>query len=148
MEVPALDVWVTHAKRDANCGFCPEKVVMGSPELVTRSRRRMGGRTFTRVKMYHPECWMAQGMQYLDTHPYVPKLGRPRLNLSLEDRAARKKLLMQHGQYLYRYRKYMEEGRVVPAVEQYLKAVQLREEIEPLGGVPRSWYAPISVSLS
>jgi len=78
-------------------------------------------------------------MVYLSKHPPVVKSGRPRLQLSSVDKVERTRLLRRHAVLMSLYRAHSEAGRLVIAVEYYLKAFALCEKIEPLGGVPKAW---------
>ena len=138
-----MDVWMTWSKREVQCRFCPDKVDKGTPVVVTRSVKTWEERTFTRTGRYHPQCWVNQGLAYLEKHPVVYKDGRPRLVLTPDQRVARMRLLRRRATLMLRYRRDIAALRIVEAVGHYIKAVELIPLMEPLGGVPRSWLAEV-----
>jgi hypothetical protein len=128
-----------HARRDNKCFWCEEVILRFSPEVISRFRWRAGDKTFTKFRRFHPNCWVEQGLEYLRKNPPVVRMGRPRLALNQEDRGKRLKILRRRAQLMYLFRNASESGKVIQAVEYYLKAYELIKEIEPLGGAPKSW---------
>ncbi|GAG89138.1 unnamed protein product [marine sediment metagenome] len=92
---------------------------------------------------FHPQCWIDQAIAALESKPVVETRGRKKLPMADEVRAARLKILMRRAAVTQRIR--IEMAKV--AGEQNIDRIihlggelnKLKEEIEPLGGVPESW---------
>jgi hypothetical protein len=134
-----MDVWMTHVRRAGKCGFCPSELGQLEPCVVTRQRNSRDGQVYTRVVRYHPQCWISQGLIYLEKHPLILNYGRRRLDLSKEDRSRRLQLLRRRSQLMYYAREAADAKRWWTAANNFLKADALIGEIEKVGGVPKSW---------
>ena len=95
MTVP--NVTMGWCERRTKCEYCPEHIEKGTPGVRVFFWNKGGPdhKGFNVKKYYHPECWVAQGMDYLKMNPYVPKSKKPTLALSPEQRKRRKQLINQ-----------------------------------------------------
>lgn len=134
-----MDVWITQARRRSKCSYCPEPIRQLDAEVIGRSRYTNSSHTFTRIRRWHPQCWVKQGLAHIEAHPIVIRQGRPRLGLNPEQAKERAMLLRRHAQDMHYYRKALADGKLLYAIRCYLRAQDLKERIEPLGGVPGSW---------
>ncbi|GAG85102.1 unnamed protein product [marine sediment metagenome] len=87
------------------------------------------------------QCWVTQGMLNLEAHPYVASgaRGRKPVQLPEEGRKERLAIIRRRASYVQRLRKAVEEGNMDKVVKIFSRIDVLKEEIESLGGVPKSW---------
>lgn len=97
-------------------------------------------------KCYHPECWLKQGYDYLNSNPYIykyRKCGRKSLKLTDEQRVIRKRLLVKMAKLNQRLAECSKledsDSKLVKVSQIMIKKEELRKEIEKYGGVPKSW---------
>jgi hypothetical protein len=144
-----MDVWMSRAKKALKCTFCPEPFETGDAIVITKLKVTNSRGTFTTVRRWHPQCWINQGLIYLEKHPTVDKpTGRPKLELDPEVKAERMKLLRRHAQLMHFHRMAQDKGDILGAVNYYIRACELMPMMEECGGVPRSWYAIPEVATS
>jgi len=99
--------------------------------------------------LYPVNCWMQEGLEYLKAHPYEETRGRKQLPLAKEQKEARLKILRQRARLVQKLKTLMEaydqeEAHLSQEDLNYMIRVgsqieELKERIEPLGGVPPSW---------
>jgi hypothetical protein len=85
-------------------------------------------------------CWEEQGMAYLQKHPYNQgeRGGQP-LGLDYDTNKKRIAVLRRHAKYMQKIRQAMQTDNVDRVIRLANSADKLKEEILPLGGVPKSW---------
>ena len=141
MTIP--NVTMTHCQRRAKCEWCPEYVEAGEP-LVTVFFWNKGTeehKGFNVKRYYHPDCWVAQGLDYLKRNPYVPYIRKKKLELTAEQSKQRYSILRRKAAIDQRKRnlngdfpdKELEEARL------NVKITELMLEIAPIGGIPKKW---------
>jgi hypothetical protein len=144
-----MQVWMRICRRKATCKHCPKPILKGQPMVVCRyyksTRKKKGDPTnrWAFTIRFHPECWIAQGLAALKEKPVVETRGRKKAPMTDEMRAARVKVLARRAAVVMRIKLEVEKpdgernvGRIIKYGGQLN---QLKEEIEPLGGVPKSW---------
>jgi len=139
-----VHVWISRTRQKGKCAFCPNEITKGGYSVVCRSYkyRGEGKAKWTFQRRFHPQCWIDQGIQELESRGFSETRGRPRL-ASDEVTEKRQKILRRRAAVLQRIRKEMAR----PAKERSMDRIvhlgemlnSLAEEIEPLGGVPESW---------
>ena len=144
-----MDVWFTWARKEAECEWCPKKIVRKTPMVVTKLWRKGQAdvRKWNIIHYYHPECYIAQGLDYLDKHPFTEvnagkKKGRPEIVLSEEDKKARIALLKKKSNLEGRIRIIKEKGKkdaVLKEAELTVQLAEVMQEIEKVGGAPTVW---------
>jgi len=138
MTVP--NVTITWCQRVAKCEFCPEDVVAGNP-LVTVffwNRGSLDHKGYNVKKYYHPACWIAQGLDYLDRNPYVPYIRKQKLELTPEQSKERYSILKRKAAIDQRKRKLNGSSAAALALLDR-KIAELMLEIAPIGGIPKKW---------
>lgn len=145
-EAATIQIWITWCRRQATCRYCELPIEVGNPLVRGQSRQKAAE---WKVKLFwHPECWLKDGLQYLEQHPYSAKSqGRPKLQLDEDSKAARKKLITRRAQILYNIREQLENGETELSeslLVEVSKIVQFYREIEVLGGAPKSWQKPLT----
>ncbi len=139
-----MDIWIKLCRKKSKCRHCPEPITKGQYMVVGKLWRRPDGvaRIWTIYLRWHTQCWIDQAITKLEKLPVVESRGRKQL-LPDATRAARVKILMRRARTVQRIRIEVEK----PAEEQTIDRIihlgeilnTLKEEIEPLGGVPKSW---------
>lgn len=141
MTIP--NVTITWCIQRAKCGWCPEYVDAATP-LVTVffwNRGTPDHKGFNIKKYYHPNCWVAQGLDYLDMNPYVPHIRKEKLKLTPEQSKQRYILLRRKAAIDQRKRNlegdFPERMLVEIMLDQKITEVML--EIALVGGIPKKW---------
>lgn len=130
-----MQVWMKACRKKATCAWCGEDVknctymVVGQ-YYIGKWRKR---------KNWHPDCWIAQGIDALERRDYVENRGRQKLALADDKKIMRFKILARRASVLQRMRKAQEEGKIEQMTRLGLQLEKLMVEIEPYGGVPNSW---------
>lgn len=114
--------WLT---KKARCHQCGREMVRGEPIVRGYATLRNG---FHVRRLWHPQCWLEQGMQYLAEHPLEPHHagpGRPRMPLDEEQRKSRHALIQRRSRAVLK-RQWL--------AEQFIgtEDVELRGELEHL----------------
>lgn len=94
-------------------------------------------------KYYHPNCWIAQALDYLSKNPYVPYARKKKLELGPEQSKQRYSILKRKAAIDQRKRRL--EGtpnRIVGEAILDSKIAELIMEIAPIGGIPKKWLKP------
>lgn len=140
-----MDVWFTHCQRKAKCKWCEQPIEKATPMVITRLWRKgdENSRRWNITNYYHPNCYLAQGMDYLETHPYSPRgnRGRPKIQLSEEDKRKRYLLLRRKAALEQRKRKlktsYPDNALMIARIDTQI--IEICMEITLVGGVPKGW---------
>lgn len=99
------------------------------------------GRRWNTKHYYHPNCWVAQGLDYLKLNPYVStgKRGQPKLQLTEEDRRTRYLLLRRKATLDIRLRDARLHGLTERVADLTAKSFDLLLQIAKVGGIPKRW---------
>ena len=129
--------------RTAKCEWCPENINAGEP-MVTLSYWNKGSpdhKGFNIRKYYHPDCWVAQGLDYLKKNPYVPYIRKAKMDLTPEQSKQRYILLRRKSAIDQRIRGLVDK----PVMEARLNIMitEIMLEIAPIGGIPKKWLVPV-----
>jgi len=140
MTIP--NVTIAWSNRIAQCEWCPESIVAGTP-LVTVFFWNKGSpehKGFNVKKYYHPNCWVAQGLDYLERNPYVPYIRKKKMELTPEQSKQRYSILRRKAAIDQRIRDASNRPDVL-LIEARLniKITELMLEIAPIGGIPKKW---------
>lgn len=136
-----MRIWWKWLRRPAKCRWC-EKTILAGEGTVQGSFRTSKG--WFIKSFWHPDCYWYSGWDYLGRTPYIPHEagpGRPKLDLTVEERKKRKSLIVQFSTLRSRKMNALTAGalwRMEPLNEEGLAIMR---KIEPLGGVPRSWWS-------
>ena len=141
-----MHVSFSNCRKTAKCRYCPNPIETGQPMVVGRSRKESaGGKYYYFTSRWHPQCYLDQGLQYLDKHPYTPATkGRPVLNLTSGQRTHRLSLLRIRATSVQRVRAELQKLLPNYNIIQHhgTKLQELYKEIEHYGGAPKSWQQP------
>ncbi len=141
----APNVYFAWNKRIASCAYgCGKDILVKEPVVIVFFWRRGGDdhAKFNIKKYYHPQCWIAQGMDYLGTHPYQAEGERgPKITLSQADHRKRFLLLRRKGALEQRRRNVKcqdaQRALVLARLDAAIAACML--EIAEVGGIPKRW---------
>ena len=134
-----MHVWISWCKRKCECSHCKETILCSEPMVSGRHTTTKGGRKWTIKLHWHPQCWVGQGLAYLQSHPMIKGPGRPRIMLSEEDKAARHRLLLKHGNIRHRQKVAALAGDAVRVLDLEIRRQEVIEEMSKYGPIPRSW---------
>ncbi len=153
-----MDIWVKRAYRPTKCDYCQQYVATGDYLVcgklwLTKSEASatLTARKWLLRKYWHlhsPDgihCWEEQAKYYIDRKPKPIKspAGRKKLELTNEDKRARGKILNRRSTITQRIRAEWEKPLELIDYDEIVHLGTMlkkcKEEIEPLGGVPKSW---------
>lgn len=139
MTVP--NVTMTWCMRKSTCKWCEQSIEQATPVVTVFfwNKGKEDNRRWNVKQFYHPNCWVAQGMDYLGRNPYVPRRREPKL--CTEDMERRRFLIdrfhslyqkrcSNHGQY--------PDG-ILREIDLTQRMVDTMMEVAALGGVPKGW---------
>jgi len=135
MAVPNVSIAWCH--RTAQCKWCENPIESGTAmvSVFFWNKGNEEKRGWNSKYYYHPDCWVAQGLDYLERNPYVPNPGRKRMELEPEQKAKRLKILRRKASLEQRRQKAT--GLMLAHIETLIAG--LLEEIVEVGGIPKSW---------
>ena len=150
-----MDIWLSRCNKTVRCYYCLEDIVVGEPAVFGKlwQRKIVDGVKHLKWTVnirWHGKrlrdgqcCWLEQGLEKLATAVHVEHRGRKRILMSIEHRKSRLFILKKRARLVQKLKALAEAGtdkwdidRVIEIGSQLEK---LQEEIEPFGGVPRSW---------
>lgn len=139
-----MDIWVTYCKRKSKCEHCGEMILAGEPITVGKNWRTHGANTkWCFSHRWHPKCWLEQAMIYLSKHKFIPKAGRPRLQLDDETKQRRNAIMRRRASVIQRIKREVakpREKQKQDRLEHFAEMLmEQKREIEPIGGVPSTW---------
>jgi len=138
-----MNVWVRKTRKKATCFYCHQEVETGTYQIVCQYWMKLkSGGAWKKRMIFHtvPNCWLDRAIAELDSKPVLETRGRKPINLSDPIRELRNKVLRRKASVSQRIEREM-YGEMRPSKLLHLMelAEKLKEEIEPLGGVPESW---------
>lgn len=139
-----MNVWVRRTKRRSTCSYCQGEITNGSYQVVCQHYvKTSGGKNWWFRRSFHPQCWIDQAIAELEKIPVVETRGKKRMQLTDDDRAKRRSIILRRGSVIQRIKKEMakpEEDRDVDKIIRLGAMLEkLKEEIRYYGGVPKSW---------
>lgn len=138
-------VWMVWCKRTAKCRWCEQQITTATPMVVVKYWRKgnENERKWNLFLYFHPDCWVANGLDYLERNPYTVSVnrGRPKLSLSVEDKRKRTLLVMRKAALEQQKRKlkvdYPDKLLAMARIDE--KMMEIFMDITKYGGVPKSW---------
>ncbi len=136
-----MDIWISECRKVSKCLHCSQPIVAHTPMVVGRIYKHVGSRTFRTDLRWHPNCWVEQGVAKMDMRPILETRGRKKMELDIEARKKRLRIVMKRATLKQRISK------LDPAAPSYFDRVvrlgcmmeECKEEIRPFGGVPKGW---------
>ena len=141
MTIPSVSM--TWCQRIAQCEYCPDTIDAGMPmvRVFFWNRGTEEHKGFNTKKYYHPNCWVAQGLDYLNENPYVPYLRKPKMELTPEQSARRYVLLKRKASIDQRKKLLTCEypDKVLEEAKLDIHITDIMLEIALIGGIPPKW---------
>ncbi len=143
-------VYMAWNRRIAECAYgCCKAIEVKQPVVIVFFWRR-GDDDHARYnikKYYHPECWLAQGLDYLRVHPYQAAGDRgPKRTLTPEQHKRRGLILRQVGAIKQRRKNIREQDvakRTLLLARCDAAIASKMLEIAEVGGIPKRWIEEI-----
>ena len=138
MTIPNVTMVWCHKK--ATCKWCEQPIEVTSAMVRVFFWNKGGDNRRWNVQLcFHPECWVKQGMDYLNKNPYVPI--NKRITLSKEDARKRFLLIRRFNALVQRKNKIKSDYPDNMLVEIRLtnQMVEIMLDVAILGGVPKTW---------
>lgn len=139
MAIP--NVTMRWAQNKATCQWCEYNIEPGQAMVVVFFwNRGANGRKWNVQKCYHPNCWVEQGMDYLNKNPYSPYIrGRKGLQLSKEDNRQRFLIVRRYHALTQRIGRLDNGSEPIKRLELEMKQADMMLEMLKIGGVPKKW---------
>ena len=142
MSIP--NVTMRWAQNQATCQWCEQVVERGSAMVVVFFwNKGANGRRWNVHQRYHPECWLAQGYDYLEKNPYSPYIHSGRQVVKArrtEEERKQRYLITRRFHSLVQRRSNLGDGsKPLIALKLECQMADLMLEMQKLGGVPRKW---------
>lgn len=128
--------------KKSTCKWCEQPIVNGTPVVTVFfwNKGNPENRRWNCSYSYHPQCWIAQGLDYLNRNPYVPQHREKKPTLCEEDRRKRY-LLVRRFHKAEQMRKNCGKfpDNLLTEARLTQQMVDIMLEVATLGGVPKSW---------
>lgn len=143
-----MNVWIKKCHKQAACKYCPKPIVNGEYMVVCKYYRKTKSAAGDPQKWgffmrFHPQCWIDRAVAELESRVYTETRGRKKIEMLDETRVARLKIMMRHAAVVQRIKREVEKSENSYQVDRIIHLGEmlgkLKEEIEPLGGIPKSW---------
>ena len=148
-----MDIWLGRCNKTSTCDHCKQPITVGEPCIFGKLWMRFGAegpepRRWVKKFHWHAKrssdsicCWLEQALDSLSQRPYIETRGRKKIRISKDRRKERLSTLRKRARVLQRLRQEMEyEDRNVDRIIRLGSQLErLKEEIIPLGGVPKNW---------
>ena len=140
-----MNVWIKKTRKRVLCKHCEQFIEVGEFQVVCQYfiKLRQSDKTWAKLMHFHardPYCWVNRAVIELESRPYSEHRGRKPDALADGDKLARQKILRRRASVMQRINNEMEgtmrPGKLIHLVDLLERLVV---EIEPYGGVPKSW---------
>ena len=139
MTIP--NVTMRWCQNQATCKWCEQPIEPGQAMVVVFFwNKGADGRRWNVQQCYHPNCWLAQGHDYLARNPFVPYARGPkRLDITNEQRRERFLLTRRFHSLVQRRNNLSDGSAPLTVLKLECKMADLVLEMQRLGGVPKKW---------
>jgi len=141
MTIP--NVTMRWCRKKAICKWCEQPVEIGTPMVAVMfwNKGNKDNRSWNVQNCYHPDCWVRQGLDYLERNPYVPHVRVRTLKLDPEVKKKRLVLMRQFHALNQRKNNIKVDYPDSLLVEQRLtrQMIDIMLDVANLGGIPKSW---------
>lgn len=138
-----MNVWIRRTRKRSTCFYCGKEIETGTYQIVCQYFMPVrGGKVWTKRMLFHtePNCWLDRAIAELESKPVLETRGRKANALSDNVKEQRNKILRRRASVVQRLEKEMYgQMRPVKLLHMTQMLERLREEIDPLGGIPESW---------
>ena len=139
-----MNVWIKKTRKRVLCRYCGKFVETGQYQVVCVYFMRLkNGKNWKKTMHFHakdPNCWVDRAIGELALKPVIETRGRKPNALSDEVKERRVKILRRRASVVQRIGSEI-NGKGRPDKLMHLVELlnKLAVEIEPYGGVPKSW---------
>ena len=140
-----MNVYVKKTRRRVACRYCNKMIEVGEGQIVCTyfMKLKHSAKTWTKVMHFHakePSCWLDRAIAEIESRPVVETRGRKADVISDGARVERQKILRRRASVMQRVGLAMKGGKI-GKIEHLTELLErLKAEIEPHGGVPKSWH--------
>ena len=140
-----MNVWIKLSRRRVRCKHCNKWIETGEYQVVCQYFiKQRSGKTWTKRLQFHakqPYCWVDRAVTELEMRPHIETRGRKRDTISDANRTQRQKILCRRAAIMQRINTEFASNSPRPnKLVHMLEALEkLKVEIEPFGGVPKTW---------
>ena len=140
-----MNVYIKKTSRPVKCYHCQRMIENGEWQVVCTyfMKLKHSDTTWTKAMHFHveePNCWLDRAKVEISSRPHIEHRGRKADNISDEVKVKRQKILRRRASVMQRIGLEMESGGRVDKIVRLTGLLErLTVEIEPYGGVPKSW---------
>ncbi len=140
------NVRMSWCQRRAKCSFCPDPIEAGTPIVtVTFWKKGDDDRKWNIKNYYHPDHWVAQGLDYLKQNPYIPYQRHKETTLTKEQKSQRTQLLRRKSSIEQRRRNLKPDNPnhslIVARMDRQI--AEMMVEMTKIGGIPSKWLSQL-----
>jgi len=138
------NVTMRWCQKAAKCRYdgCEQTIEPGEPMVaVFFWHKGSDNRKWNIQLCFHPQCWIKNGMEYLNHNPYVPhrSTGRKRLVVDEDTRRVRFLITRRYHALKQRLGKLDNGSEPLKSLRIESQMMELIIEMQPVGGVPKRW---------
>lgn len=139
------NVYMTWCYRQAICPWCNLPILVRTPEVNVFfwNKGNPERRGYNYKKHYHPDCWVAQGLDYLRMNPYIPRKGaKPRLTKLTPEQKRKRYLLLRKKASLEQRKREIKApypDRLLIETRLDIQIIDVILDISRVGGIPKGW---------
>ncbi len=140
-----MNVWIRRTTKRVECRHCGKFIETGEYQVVCTyfMPLKNSERVWKKQMHFHakdPYCWVERAVTELEMRPHVEHRGGVALEISDEVREKRNKALRRRASVMQRIAAEFDGQQRIPVITHLTEMLeQLKVEVEPLGGVPKSW---------
>ena len=131
-------------RKRATCAYCGQPILKSEYQVVCQWYMKLrGGKTGWKRKSYHPQCWIDQAVAEIESRVVVETRGKKRLEMTDGSKAVRFAILRRRASVTQRIKIEVSKSNEEQSIDKIIHLGdllnKLKEEIELVGGVPKSW---------
>ncbi len=140
-----MNTWIKQTRKRVKCHYCNQYIEVGEYQVVCKyfMKLKHSDTTWTKAMHFHakePYCWVDRAVVELSSRPVVENRGRKADALSDTVKLERQKILRRRASVIQRINNEMDAQRRPGKLMRMTDLLEkLVVEIEPYGGVPKSW---------
>ena len=151
MTIP--NVVMNWCRKEARCHWDSCKlggtIAIAQPMVMVMfwNKGKENSRRWNTKYYYHPQCWVEQGLDYLNRNPYVSYIRGRKCTLSKEDGRKRFLLVRRFNRLVQRKATITQDYPESSLIEANLtkQMLDIMLDVAVLGGVPKNWLEKIGV---
>lgn len=139
-----MNVWIRKTRRRVKCFYCHKMIETGEYQVVCQyfMKLKHSEKTWTKTMHFHaqtPNCWLERAIMELESRPVIETRGRKPDAMGDEMKERRRKILRRRASVVQRIGEATNSKKIGKLSHLFDLLEQLKIEIEPFGGVPKSW---------